>query len=355
MRTVNPPPAGQNPDPVPGTSKQPPVSRPPPPPTGRPATSSDIDRIMASIGALTGKFDTIKTDIGNRLDDHTTRLQSLAREATADRADIVDLARVIDERTDELSQTLTETRRGLPELIKNAVDERFAEINGQPQAGVSHQAPAFRTLSDTKEDRYLLARRSIHVWPLENASPQSLALFAARFLNLSKEEFAVFEIVSIVKCRHPPQSQLQNEYSVEFATVNERDLFRSYAPRLQQHQRSAGMRLALPDFLVSHFKTLEHEAFRIAQRKPGTKRNIKFEDATRSVVLDIKLPDSAWVRITYEDVVQAKGSRRKERVPAVQEVLAIGGMDLPVVPGRSNDPEMSDADMMGDEAAGEEA
>ena len=70
--------------------------RPPPPPATRPATSAatsaDIDRIMASIVALTGKFDTIKTDIGTRLDDHTKHLASLAREATSDRADIVDLA-----------------------------------------------------------------------------------------------------------------------------------------------------------------------------------------------------------------------------------------------------------------------
>ena len=42
-----------------------------------PATSSDIDRLMSSIGALTGKFDEVKQDItgvASRLDDHTNRL-----------------------------------------------------------------------------------------------------------------------------------------------------------------------------------------------------------------------------------------------------------------------------------------
>ena len=40
--------------------------RPPPPAArmgDRPATTSDVDRIMSSIGALSGKFDGIQTDI----------------------------------------------------------------------------------------------------------------------------------------------------------------------------------------------------------------------------------------------------------------------------------------------------
>ena len=141
------------------------------------------------------------------------------------------------------------------------------------------------------------------------------------------------------------------------------------------------MRLSLPDFLVSPFKTLEHEAFLIAQRVPGTKRAIKFDDAERSVVLDIKLPGASWVRITSGDVIQAVGARKKERVPAVSEILAISGRPLPPPVDRRGDNgdgiqqsqeqhqqqqqcdqsgeerffDESDADMNGDEVAGESA
>ena len=44
-----------------------------------PATSADIDRLMSSIGALTGKFDDVKQDITSvaaRLDDHSNRLKN---------------------------------------------------------------------------------------------------------------------------------------------------------------------------------------------------------------------------------------------------------------------------------------
>ena len=45
--------------------------------------------------------------------------------------------------------------------------------------------------------------------------------------------------------------------------------------------------------------------------------------------MDIKLPSSAWVRITPEDVLTAIGGRRREKIPAVAEILKIGGQPLP--------------------------
>ena len=87
--------------------------RPPPPPVDRPATSSDIDRLMSSIKDLTGSFSEVRADvsvIAGRLDSQATRLENLAREANTDRAAVVDLVRVVDERTDDLSQQLSEDR-----------------------------------------------------------------------------------------------------------------------------------------------------------------------------------------------------------------------------------------------------
>ena len=66
---------------------------------------------MLSIGALTGRFGEVKkeiTGIAGRLDGHSVQLAALAREAAQDRANVVDLTRIMDERADELSQTLSE-------------------------------------------------------------------------------------------------------------------------------------------------------------------------------------------------------------------------------------------------------
>ena len=213
-------------------------------------------------------------------------------------------------------------------------------------------------MSDTKEDRYLLARRSIHIWPLTTASPVAFGVFAAQYLQMTEDELRSFEIISIQRCRHQYEAKIQNEFSGEFATIASRDYFRSFAPRLQPFCRTAGMRLAIPDFLVSSFKILEHEGFQIAQKRPGTKRSIKFDDATRSLALDIKLPDSAWVRIMADDVQHAAATRKKQRVPAVLELLAISADPLPPPPPSDVDAdnfiEESDTDMTGDDVAADQ-
>ena len=99
--------------------------RPPPPPASasgsgsgpgsseRPATLSDIIRLMRSIGGLSGKFDTVNT----KIDANAVEIQNLRREAKTDRADMVDLTRVLDERMDALSQQLEDDRSALPGVV----------------------------------------------------------------------------------------------------------------------------------------------------------------------------------------------------------------------------------------------
>ena len=138
-------------------------------------------------------------------------------------------------------------------------------------------------------------------------------------------------MVSVGACRQTPQSKIQNECCIVFATIADRDTFRAYAPKLQPYrQREAGIRLALPDHLLSTFKLLEHEGFKIVNRCPGTKRSIKYEDRSRSLVLDVKLPGAERVRISPEQVVAASRGRKKNRVPAVSEILRMANEDMPV-------------------------
>ena len=149
---------------------------------------------------------------------------------------------------------------------------------------------------------------------------------------MTPEEFAGFNIKKVVKRRKFPQSKIDDEFTVEFGSVCDRDCFRAYANRLHSFQRKAGMRLSLPDYLTSSFKVLENESFRLVRRRPGTKRSIKFDDMKRSLVMDVKLPDSGWVRITPEEVLAACKSRKQAPIPAVQEILDIGGQELEGLP-----------------------
>ena len=118
-----------------------------------------------------------------------------------------------------------------------------------------------------------------------------------------------------------------------FKSIPDRDAFRIYAPKLQPYQQhEAGIRLSLPDHLIPVFKVPEHEGYRIVRRMPGTRRSIKFDDRTRSLALDVKLPDAAWVRITPDQIAAASKGRRKDHVPEVAEILNIAAQDLPPMP-----------------------
>ena len=137
----------------------------PPPPSSRadrPASAADFDQIMLSIGALTGRFDEVKkeiTGIAGRLDGHAGQLATLVREATEDQANVVDLTHIMDERADELSQTLSEDCKALPDLVRKAIDERLAEVGVTDLGGsVAVLPPSCQAMSNSREERYLLAR-----------------------------------------------------------------------------------------------------------------------------------------------------------------------------------------------------
>ena len=184
-----------------------------------------------------------------------------------------------------------------------------------------------------------MARRSLNVWPLETPDVPGLKKFALTFLKLSEEEFASFEVRGIKPARGALTSgRTIQEFEVEFARIGYRDAFRSNASRLAPHGRNAGIWLTLPDFLMSTFKLLENEGYRITQRKPGTKRSIKFNDLDRTLVMDVKLPGANWVRVTADQVAKVSRGRRSVTNTTVDDVLAIGSLDLPEpVEGIGND------------------
>ena len=138
-------------------------------------------------------------------------------------------------------------------------------------------------------------------------------MFAKTYLKMTEEEISSINIRSVKPARGALMSGKNNlEHEVEFARIGDRDAFRSNAVKLAPFRRAAGIRMTLPDFMMSSFKLLENEGYRIVQRRPGTRRNIKFNDLDRSLVMDVKLPDSNWVRVTPEQVARVSRSRRSE-------------------------------------------
>ena len=255
-----------------------------------------------------------------------------------DREETLGLVNAVDARLDSLVSKLDEEKESLGNAVKDMVQDHLAEF------GIDHPSrpPSSAQRRGCREDEYLLARRSLLVWPLEEASTLGLQDFARKFMKLSDQELAGFQVTIVREFNRLPNLPDRREFSVEFSTYQDRDIFRFYAPRLAPHGRDAGLRLQLPDYLLSTFKLLENEAYRLVQRRPGTRRNIKFDDAHRSLVLDVKLPNMSWVRITADQVNKARRGRRQDKTPNVDEILAISGQALPDAPLESWDEEMQE-------------
>ena len=141
-------------------------------------------------------------------------------------------------------------------MYKRQVNTHLAQFGMDSKSDGLPRLPS----NNQKEETYLRARRSLQIWPLDQPMGEGFSEYWRKYLTMTPEESSAFRVVKIVIVQ---QSKLPNECLIEFETLLERDGFRSYAPRLQLHRRYAGMRISLPDPLVSVFKVLENEALKI--------------------------------------------------------------------------------------------
>ena len=83
------------------------------------------------------------------------RLDTLTRETASDCADVVELVRSFDERAEDLSQQITDTRQDLPCIVREAVDNRIAELGlGDQHRSNLPPVPLFQPapMAEGKED-----------------------------------------------------------------------------------------------------------------------------------------------------------------------------------------------------------
>ena len=117
----------------------------------------------------------------------------------------------------------------------------------------------------------------------------------------------------------PPGRQgarVHDEYVVTFKEVEARDSIKSHASGLASAQGNAGLRLELPEYLKGSYRVLEEHGFAVKQLYgKDTKRNIRFDDRNRDLMIDIKLPNSIKRHnITIEQAMKTKKLREEAEV-----------------------------------------
>ena len=160
----------------------------------------------------------------------------------------------------------------------------------------------------TAEDRYWLSRRSLRIWPVPGPDIKaSLRDYLSTKLKLNSKFLHDIGDISIRKVAEAPGSRISDEVIAVFSTVAVRDAIKRAARELGG-EAGFGIRHEIPNALQSSLKALEALSFHLKQKHPGIKRNIKFDDMTKDLVLDFSInPDAGdWKRVTATQAVQMK-------------------------------------------------
>ena len=185
------------------------------------------------------------------------------------------------------------------------------------------------------EERYLKARRSFRVWPILVGQTDNAEVCIRRFFILNMKVPAALakdvEIESIKKAiNNHPRSKIHDEYIVTFTEREGRDAVKAYANGLATCAGAAGLRLELPDSLKGSYRVLEEHGYAIKQLYgKETKRNVKFDDRTLDLMMDIKLPGSTtWHDITTEQARRAKKHKDEMEIGKLAQGKTIAGPAL---------------------------
>ena len=154
-----------------------------------------------------------------------------------------------------------------------------------------------------KDGRYMKARKSLRIWPIPGEGKNivvALADFLQDKLYLNEDVVEQVNECTIRKIPKGRDSKMKHEVSVEFPSVEIRDVVRSAAFNLAD-QPDAGIRLEIAPHLMSDFKALSNASYRLRQKFPGCRRNIKYDDECCNLVLDFRTNETTQWRTLRAD------------------------------------------------------
>ena len=190
--------------------------------------------------------------------------------------------------------------------LKDAVRRIEGRQNTTPtQSAV--RANEDKTSPEYQREKYEAARKMIRLWPVNGKTETELRSEALRFIrqklrvcNISCTDQQILNVRRTKQARH---SNISHEVIVFFTDKYARDQVVSNAKhlaeyRLQDGRPTAGMRMNYPDHLTKDFRVLEWYGAELNRHFPGTKRNIKFDDDSEGLRMDVRVPHmSEWHRV----------------------------------------------------------
>ena len=160
--------------------------------------------------------------------------------------------------------------------------------------------PEVRERAELSEP-YLVARRSVRLWPVAGTTDEELWGNVGEFLHgplaIPVADVGQDDVEEVARVRDPMQPEnIRDEVIVRFRNRRTRDMVMAKSVNLAScvdsgGRPTAGTRLELPEELKDTFRLLARFGTRLrARHGEGTKRHVKFDDYSGSLFSNIKLP-----------------------------------------------------------------
>ena len=209
---------------------------------------------------------------------------------------------------------IMQARRDDAKKVEHRIEECVREEIGK----LSTERPRGNRMDEilkVEEMEYNEARRSTRMWPIpdgDESVEKSVRDFMCSALQMPRLEVARIQLEFARRVSGARRSKINDEVLVKFRDTGDRDAVQSYAPNLANMAGKAGIRLEVPTHLRRVFRLLESHGGELKKAHPSVKRAIKFDDASRSLVLDVKINEGeGWMRVDPEMAEESKRIRGK--------------------------------------------
>ena len=251
-----------------------------------------IESSEASTAAKIGvKIDGLSEQITARLNKAEDEIASLSTQITRVRATVSDenLQRLVDRAVERRNLDPGASRR--PRTLGRRESKEDGTDHGEPAQP--------HTDTDPRELKYWEARRQLRFWPVPGPDLEaSVRDFLTNKLLMQADRVRRLTFkVEPIDARH--DSPAQDVAVVTFETARLRDEAKSRAKNLDGTDRTTGCQLEPPDHLRRQYQVFQNLAFCLKKKNPRLRRNIKFNDASLSLHMDVKTEDG-WKTIEFE-------------------------------------------------------
>ena len=201
----------------------------------------------------------------------------------------------------------------LYDMRKSDGDLLSKKLEHLVNAKISDVRQKHRPQDSENEAAFLRSRRSVRLWPVKDVGglEKGVKRFLTCVLKMPTDVVENLVFQTIQKQAQARRSKIQEEVLVVLQTSQQRDTIQSFASNLASAQGQAGIRLDIPDYLRGLFRLFETHAAALRERYGSVKRAVRFDDAERSLLMDVKLEDAAWQRITAAELKASEEARKQ--------------------------------------------